>query len=340
MRSYVEIKRRVWYNKDKDWVSAKATKETPGGTGMYYFIVNEHSRSGKGAKIWKEAEALLKEKKIPYKAYITEYEGHAFSLAHDICELPEEDIRLVVLGGDGSANEVINGMTHFEKVRFGVIPTGSGNDLARGLGIKGTPTEQLQAILDCKEDYVMDLGEVSWNGGEKPRLFAISAGAGLDALVCKKALKSTLKDMLNKVHLGKLTYLLLTIQSLFSMQTTDGEAVFDGRGQKNMKKIIFSAAMNFRAEGGGVPMAPAADATDGRLSVCCAYGIPKWRTFLCLPFLVTAHHLFIKGFEVTDCSEYDLKLKTPMVLHADGEYCGDVTEMHFKCLPAKLHVMK
>lgn len=307
---------------------------------MYYFIVNEHSRSGKGAEIWREVEAVLKERKISYQAYKTEYEGHAFQLSHDICELQEEDIRLIVLGGDGSANEVLNGMTHFEKVKFGVIPTGSGNDLARGLGIKGSPTEQLEAILSCEKEFVMDLGEVSWNGGRKPRLFAISAGTGLDALVCKKALKSALKDFLNKIHLGKLTYILLTIESLFTMETTDGAAVSDGKGQKNMKKMIFCAAMNFRAEGGGVPMAPAADAQDGKLSVCCAYGIPKWRTFFCLPFLVTAKHLFIRGFEVTDCAEYDLRLKYPMVLHADGEYCGEVTEIHFKCLPGMLHVLK
>lgn len=307
---------------------------------MYYFIVNEHSRSGKGAEIWREVEAVLKEREISYQAYKTEYEGHAFQLSHDICELQEEDIRLIVLGGDGSANEVLNGMTHFEKVKFGVIPTGSGNDLARGLGIKGSPTEQLEAILSCEKEFVMDLGEVSWNGGKKPRLFAISAGTGLDALVCKKALKSALKDFLNKIHLGKLTYILLTIESLFTMETTDGAAVPDGKGQKNMKKMIFCAAMNFRAEGGGVPMAPAADAQDGKLSVCCAYGIPKWRTFFCLPFLVTAKHLFIRGFEVTDCAGYDLRLKHPMVLHADGEYCGEVTEIHFKCLPGMLHVLK
>ena len=52
--------------------------------------------------------------------------------------------------------------------------------------------------------------------------------------------------------------------------------------------MIFTAAMNFKAEGGGVPMAPAASACDGKLSFCEAAGIPKWRTFLCLPFLVAA----------------------------------------------------
>lgn len=93
-------------------------------------------------------------------------------------------------------------------------------------------------------------------------------GAGLDALVCKKALKSKVKDALNKLHLGKLTYLFLTVQSLFTMQTTDAAAVFDGKGQQNRKKMIFAAAMNFRAEGGGVPMAPG-----GRCAGWKAFGV-------------------------------------------------------------------
>lgn len=312
---------------------------------MLYFIVNKKSRSGKGAKIWKEVQQILHERNISYKAWITEYEGHAVILAREICEREDTDICLVVVGGDGTANEVINGMTHFERVRFGTIPTGSGNDLARGLNIKGSPGENLEAILACKEAggeacYRMDLGQVSWNGGKTPRLFAISAGLGLDALVCKKALKSKLKDFLNKLHLGKLTYLFLTVQSLFSMETTDAAVHFDGKGQRNLRKVIYLAAMNFRAEGGGVPMAPSADATDGKISVCSAAGIPKWRTFFCLPFLVAAKHLWIRGFEVNDCRACSVKLKRPMVLHADGEYCGDVTEVTFTCLPGKLRVLK
>ena len=129
-------------------------------------------------------------------------------------------ICLAVVGGDGTANEVINGITHPEKVRFGLIPTGSGNDLARGLKLSGTPSENLARMLSCMQRgreacTVIDLGEVAWDDCEKPRKFAISAGVGLDALVCKKALTSKLKVFLNKLHLGKLTYLLITVQSLF-----------------------------------------------------------------------------------------------------------------------------
>ncbi|MBP3488371.1 MAG: YegS/Rv2252/BmrU family lipid kinase [Roseburia sp.] len=311
---------------------------------MLYFIVNEKSRSGRGAAVWQEVQEELRRKNIAYKAWVTEYAGHAFSLAREICEQDDADICLVAVGGDGTANEVINGITDFARVRFGVIPTGSGNDLARGLGLNGSPTENLNRIIACMEMgaeacSTLDLGQVSWKGGDAPRLFAISSGLGLDAIVCKKALKSRLKDFLNKLHLGKLTYLILTVQSLFSMRTTSAAVRYEKRDTQNLKKIIYIAAMNFKAEGGGVPMAPAADATDGMLSVCSAAGIPKWRTFFCLPFLVAAKHLWIRGFVVRDCAECEIHLAEPMVLHADGEYCGDVTEVRFRCLPKKLRVL-
>ena len=83
-------------------------------------------------------------------------------------------------------------------------------------------------------------------------------------------------------------------------------------------------------------MAPAASACDGKLSFCEAAGIPKWRTFLCLPFLVAAKHTSIHGFSVTDAKDCTIHLSRPMVVHADGEYCGEVAEVHFRCLPGKL----
>ena len=305
---------------------------------MLHFIVNQHSRSGKGKHIWEAVEVYLKANNIEYCKHTTEYREHAIELAREICELPEEDIRLVALGGDGTINEVINGMTNFDKVRFGVIPTGSGNDFARGLGLTGTPTEHLERILNSKEDFVIDLGQVTWNGCEKPRKFAISSGVGMDAIVCEKVEVSPLKKILNKLHLGKLTYVLITIHTLFSMTTTTMTAKIDGKG-KRFKKMIFVAAMNFRAEGGGVPMSPKADAQDGLLSICHCYGIPKGLTFFMLPFLVAAKHSWIKGIDIIDCKKEEIHLDVPMTLHTDGEVIDHVTDVKFENLPGILRMM-
>ena len=305
---------------------------------MLHFIVNKHSRSGKGERIWEAVEMYLKANNIEYCEHTTEYRGHAIELAREICELPEEDIRLVTLGGDGTVNEVVNGMTNFDKVRFGVIPTGSGNDFARGLGLTGTPTEHLERILNSKEDFVIDLGQVTWNGCEKPRKFAISSGVGMDAIVCEKVEVSPLKKILNKLHLGKLTYVLITIHTLFSMTTTTMTTKIDGKG-KRFKKMIFVAAMNFRAEGGGVPMSPKADAQDGLLSICHCYGIPKGLTFFMLPFLVMAKHTWIKGIDIMDCQKEEIHLEIPMTLHTDGEVIDHVTDVKFENLPGILRMM-
>jgi len=305
---------------------------------MLHFIVNKYSRSGKGERIWEAVEMYLKANNIEYREHTTEYRGHAIELAREICELPEEDIRLVTLGGDGTINEVVNGMTNFDKVRFGIIPTGSGNDFARGLGLTGTPTEHLERILNSKEDFVIDLGQVTWNGCEKPRKFAISSGVGMDAIVCEKVEVSPLKKILNKLHLGKLTYVLITIHTLFSMTTTTMTTKIDGKG-KRFKKMIFVAAMNFRAEGGGVPMSPKADAQDGLLSICHCYGIPKGLTFFMLPFLVAAKHTWIKGIDIIDCQKEEIHLEIPMTLHTDGEVIGHVTDVKFENLPGMLRMM-
>ena len=257
----------------------------------------------------------------------------------------EEPVYLLVVGGDGTINEVLNGITDFDKVRFGVIPTGSGNDFGRNLKLPKTPKESLREICACiRKDqrgealYRIDLGQVSWEGCEKPRIFGISSGLGLDALVCKKALHSRLKQVLNRFHLGKLTYLALTVQSLFTMETANAKVVTE-HGGYILPKMIFAAAMNLPAEGGGVPMAPHASVQDGLLSLGSASGIAKWQTFFLLPFLVAAKQEHINGFTIRNEKGFRLILDKPMVLHADGEYCADVTRVEFRCLEKKLWLL-
>lgn len=301
-------------------------------------IVNNGAGTGSTAPVWKETKEYLQEKAIPYNAYLTRYEKHAMKLAGQICEkFPEDPIYLLVVGGDGTINEVLNGITDFDRVRLGVIPTGSGNDFARNLGISRDTKEDLEEIAACIEQEQngetlqrIDLGEVSWEGCERPRIFGISAGAGLDAIVCKKALHSNLKKVLNRFHLGKLTYLMLTVQTLFSMKTFEARVTVDGETE-TCQNMIFGAAMNLRAEGGGVPMAPESTPYDGKISLSSAAGIPKWKTFFLLPLLAMGKQGGIKGFTVKDGAEISMELDRPVVVHADGEYCGDLQHIRFRC---------
>lgn len=327
---------------------------------MLHFIINRKSKSGNGKKVWSEVKAYLKENSIPYATHVTESQGHAKRIAAEVSCLEEEDIRMVVIGGDGTINETINGIKHFDKIRFGVIPSGSGNDFARGLGLKGTPQDHIRRIIECKDEQVIDLGRVTWKtekkqrddkirGDKKPcndreqwdesRLFAISAGIGMDAIVTKKTDESRLKKTLNKVGLGKLTYLLITVQTLFSMETFTMKASFDGE-EKEWKKTIFMAAMNCSAEGGGVKMAPKSSFSDGKLSFCCIREIPKGFCFFLLPILAIGKHEGIRGIELIDCKSCEIHTDIPVVLHTDGEYCGEVKNLQIRCEAAKLRIMK
>jgi YegS/Rv2252/BmrU family lipid kinase len=317
-------------------------------------------------------EQVLLDRQIPYECYKTKYEGHAKHLTASLtarldaesgerqtscmqsnvqqasteqptaCKQPVSCERqtLIVVGGDGTINEVLSGIRDFDAIRLGVIPVGSGNDYARELHLDHDPAACICHILDDGEESTIDLGRVSWNQGLGERLFAISAGIGLDAIVCKKALTSRLKKCLNKFHLGKLTYLLLTVQTLFSMETANVTLTLPGKSPLSLDHMIFLAGMNFRAEGGGVPMAPHADHTDGHLDLCTAYGIPKWKTFFLLPLLVLAKHEGVQGISLIHCQVARLQTDRPMIVHADGEYCGSFTDVEFSILPGKLTIIR
>ncbi len=303
---------------------------------MIHFIVNAHGGSGKAQKTWNTVLALLKKENVSYTAYITEYQGHATILAKEISSKAEE-VTLVVVGGDGTINEVLNGIEDFSKVRFGVIPTGSGNDFASGLKINRNTKKAFYRLINSKNDTLIDLGLAKTE--EKEAYFGISAGIGMDAIVCKRALTSKLKNVLNKLHMGKFTYVLLTIHTLFSMKKENVTLCFDNEKEETCKELIFLAAMNLCAEGGGVPMAPAADVQDGKLSMCLASGITKFVAFLDFPLLVLGKHAKLKGFSLRTFKTLDIKCENPMVLHHDGEYGGDVKNIHIECCPKKLRLI-
>ena len=86
-------------------------------------------------------------------------------------------------------------------------------------------------------------------------------------------------------------------------------------------------------------MAPDASPQDGLLSLSSAAGIAKWRTFFLLPLLVAAKQEGLKGFNIREEKGFRLILDKPRVLHADGEYCGDVMRAEFRCLEKKLWLL-
>ncbi len=305
---------------------------------MYYFIVNEYGGSGQAKETWNKIQKILDEKNIKYQKFVPECKGYAAVLAEQISEKEDDDIRLIVVGGDGTVNEVLNGIQSFERVKFMVIPTGSGNDFSRGLGLPLKDTQKVvEMILNSTGTKTIDLGMVE-SGGRR-RIFGISSGYGLNAIVGTGINTSKIKVVMNKIHLNSLSYAVMTVKTLFTMKTNTYKVSFDGGPLQEFDSTIFLAAMNFPCEGGGVPMAPKASATDGKLSFTLAARIPKWKCFLAFPFLLMAKQDKIKGFYTVDAKVCDVFSSAPTISHTDGELFGNLSKVHYECLPSKLKIL-
>ena len=306
------------------------------------FIVNKASRTGKAAETWKNVEAFLKDENISYEVHFTNkaYDATAFAKA---ATSKAEDVALFVMGGDGTLNEALNGIEDFEHTLYTPLPSGSANDFVKGIGLEGDALNILKKALESNSFKRLDIGKVTYesNGREESRLFGVSYGIGVDAYVCLQALTSKLKIFLNRFGLGSATYGILTVGDIFTMPFSDAVITryFNGTKEvRNIKGAIFAAAMNCRAEGGGIPMAPKATADSGYLTAFVAHDISRFKCFALLPLLVVGKHEGKKGFDLLNFDKIEIEMKDKMCVHADGEHVGFFNRISFECMPQILKV--
>lgn len=288
---------------------------------MYHFIVNPNSRTGTGIKIWNEVKAILLKEQIPCKVCFTDHACHASELMSALCEqgLP---FTAVILGGDGTINEAIQGITRPELVTLGYIPIGSGNDFARDYQLPLEPSEALLNILSPKRIVPMDLGCVTGSDSRK-RLFAGSSGMGYDAAVCLEALGSPIKKALNRLKLGKFTYIAIALHQIFTFAPCAVTVRLDGGARMRYPRTYFVCVMNHPYEGGGLMLAPFADGGDGLLDVCIVSGLPKALLLLLLPTAFFGKHLcFRRYITYRRCRSVTLRAPRPLAVHTDGESFG------------------
>lgn len=286
---------------------------------MYYFIVNPSSSSGKGMRIWQTVEKQLKMEHIAYHVFFTSRKKQAEELARMIC-VHHAPCTIIAVGGDGTANEVLNGLTDYSKICFGYIPSGSGNDLARGLGLKTDPLCALHSILHPKCIRSVSVGCV--HTPEQTRRFIVSSGIGFDAAVCHEAINSSMKKVLNHFGLGKLTYLGIALKQLILLRSTPVSMLLDDRRQFEFDDIFFIACMNLQYEGGGFKFCPEADPTDEYLDLCLVEKMPKLRVLKLLPTAFKGEHVYFQGVHIYRCKKAVIRTTAPLAVHTDGEKDG------------------
>lgn len=301
------------------------------------FIVNPASKTGRGIEIWKEVETVLKSSGIEYEVFFTKRIGHGTELAKKLTEGPGEHM-IVALGGDGTVNEVVNGIVRIKDTILGYIPTGSGNDLAGGLGLSTDPMTSIEHILENKSHLQMNVGVVEVEGMK--RRFAVSSGMGWDAAICHEVAVSKLKKFLNKIKLGKLSYVAIAVKQIFSFKTAPMEVQIDGKEPMKFNSNFFSAVMNSPYEGGRVMMCPAASWSDDLLDICIVDNVPKLKLLLVIPLAYKGWHKFFKGVHIKRGEKMTLRSSKPLPMHVDGENFGYHTEATMYLEKEKLRVIR
>ena len=303
---------------------------------MYYFIVNPASSSGKGMRLWEQAEAILREREIEYESYLLEGPGEAASLA-EYLSLNKTPCTIIVVGGDGTINEFLGGLATFDDITFGYIPTGSGNDFARGMHLPSSLEDLMNIILEPSKFRSINIGVTS--SGDTKKYFAVSSGIGFDAAVCYESDSSSLKKTLNKLHLGKLIYLINALRMLFSMETLSIRLLTDDNQLMTFSGVYFVTAMNTRYEGGGFMFCPKASPVDDFLDLIVAEGIPRLKILLVLPTAFFGKHTNFRGVHIYRCRRAVIQSETEACVHIDGEHFGFCKKVSFDLLKSRLKMI-
>lgn len=302
----------------------------------YTFIVNPKSRSGRGGMVWNLVEPELRKRRINYQVYYTEHARHAIEITAEITADGQEHT-LIVVGGDGTIDEVVNGIRDCSKVTLGYIPTGSGNDFTRALRLPTEIHAALENILDHGRKIPMDVGRLSC-GGNTYR-FAVSTGIGFDAAVCHRAAVSSIKVFLNKLGLGKLTYLVIALKWILSEHPMSAEIQMDGEKIRKFEHTYFTAVMNHPYEGGGFFFCPEAQVNDQMLDVIVVSELPKWKILLLLPTAFFGKHVRFKGISIYRCKEIEVKMSKKLPVHADGEPIAEGYTIKASLEPEQIQVI-
>jgi YegS/Rv2252/BmrU family lipid kinase len=302
---------------------------------QWLVIVNPNAGNGKGKKDWGKIVSILEKYGTNYKELFTERKGHAIELSKEGIEAGYR--KFLCVGGDGTLNEIVNGVFNQDKcptkeITLGSIPVGTGNDWGRMFGI---PLNYDGAIQIIKEEKTMlhDVGRVNYyNGTEKgERYFMNIAGLGFESVVVKRT--NVQKD---KGKSGKAIYFYNLLMSLLSYQNTKAEIVIDG--EKTEANIFSLNVGNGKYCGGGMRQTPFAVPDDGILDVTVIKGMGKFEIIMNLKILYDGTILNHPKVDGHKCKNVIVRSDSVLFVEADGESLGH-TPAEFSIIPSCIKIV-
>ena len=302
----------------------------------WFVIVNPNAGKRKGEKDWLEIAAQLTAAGIVYDSVFTEHRGHAVDLTRKYVENGYRNI--IVVGGDGTLNEVVNGIftqAHIpaDKITLAMIPVGTGNDWCRMYNIPGDYKQAIKLITKRKI-FTQDTGTIKYistEGEEKTRYFINMAGMGFDALVTKKTNKQK--------ELGKsnpMSYVVNILSSLFVYTSTKVTILLDS---EKIISDIFSMSVGIcQYNGGGMKQAPDALPDDGLFDLTLIKPIGKFKIIRNIIKLFDGSFTRLPEVSTFRSSKIIIHSEPPMFMEADGESLGH-TPFVFNILRQSLNVV-
>lgn len=307
---------------------------------MYYFIVNPMSSRGRGEKIWRKLEDQLRRAGVEYEAMLTEKPGDAGRIAEALTKYCREPRTIVAVGGDGTVNEILNGLAFEGQITLGYIPTGVCNDLARSLRLPISPRRCLKKVLNPKTYKNLDYGVLTYEKGEpEHRRFMVCSGIGLDGAICHNFLDIRSKSVHRRIGIGRLGYMMLGLKQLAMTGPVKGYLILDGTKKVEFNHIYSISTHIHPYEGGGFKIAPKANGEDGRLEICV---IQNSRKLDLLPMMAgvllgsVGRH---RGMRFFSCSEVQIHVDAPRAVHVDGESCFSQTDIQLCCIARKIRMI-
>ena len=298
-------------------------------------ILNPIADHGKAEKLLPVITELFEKHQFDYELVLTEYPGHALEIAREQAELGRSLI--IAAGGDGTMNEVINGLMRAENQNqnrpvLGVLPVGRGNDFAFGIDITKDLDKAVQAIVAGKTKKI-DIGLVT--GGDYPqgRFFGNGVGLGFDTVVGFEAAK------IKWAH-GVASYLVGLVRTIFLYHTAPTYEIILDEETITQPSLLVSI-MNGKRMGGSFHMAPKGDPGDGLFNLCIASQVPQIK-ILPLAFKVIKGtqegHPAIRMPQSRKVIVHALTGNIPA--HADGEtICFAGMELKIELIPQALDVI-
>lgn len=299
-------------------------------------IVNPIAGNGRAHGLAPRIQSWLDAHRVEARLLETRERGHAERLASTAGDLGHD--RVVVVGGDGTIQEVVNGLLTAARasgngaLALGAVPGGNGNDLVRDLALPLDPISALVVALG-EETRPIDVAVASGADGRE-RHFAVAGGVGFDARVAHVMYGHRLPW-----QRGQAGYFLSTFFELLrfrnhrlrlTLSTHDGERLIE-------RTSLLVAFANGPYYGGGMQICPGADPADGYLDVCVAGDLSRWEAIRLLPGIYKGAHVGHPKVEFVRARSIHFDGDDGTLVHLDGEPFGAIP-ITVDLLPSALQV--